>query len=141
MIISARIHYAALAMLELSLQRESGCPVTAGGITERQAIPGPFLAQILRALRAAGWVESVRGKQGGYRLIAKPDQVTLLDIAEAVGCQESRNQLESDATAESLMLQRTWERAAAASREVLAGTTLSDLTDQCRRGEGSMFYI
>ena len=141
MVISARVHYACLALLELALRRDDPAPVAAGEITERHGIPGPFLIQILRTLRTAGWVESSRGSQGGYRLTADPSRITLLDVAEALGCQESRGKTEAMATAEDELLQEVWERAAEVSRQVLATTTLGDLVERRRHGESTMFYI
>lgn len=141
MVISARVHYACLALLELALRREAGDPVTIATITDRHGIPGPFLAQILRTLRAAGWVQGLRGNQGGYRLTVEPSRITLLDIAEAIGCQEGRLKADHARTAESERLSEVWERAAESSREVLAGTTLADILERCRHGESSMFYI
>ena len=141
MVISARVHYACLAMLELALRREDAAPVAAGEITDRHGIPGPFLAQILRTLRGAGWVTSVRGSQGGYRLSADPAQITLLEIAEAVGCQEAGGKAESAATPADRMLQECWDEAAEAWRQSLARIRLSDLVERCRHGDAAMFYI
>ncbi len=141
MVISARVHYACLALLDLALRHEDSAPVAAGEITERHGIPGPFLVQILRTLRTAGWVESLRGSQGGYRLTVDPARITLLDVAEAIGCQEGRGKSEGTATVEGELLEEVWDRAAEASRQVLATTTLGDLVDRCRHGEATMFYI
>ncbi|MCG8653507.1 MAG: Rrf2 family transcriptional regulator [Pirellulales bacterium] len=141
MLISARVHYAALAMLELAIRSDEGTPVAVREMTNRHGIPGPFLVQILRTLRAAGWVKSVRGSQGGYRLAVNPSQVTLLDIAEAVGCQDGGLQTETTATDADKMLQAHWDRAVEASRAVLAEAKLSDLVERARHGEASMFYI
>lgn len=141
MVISARVHYASLALLELARRRDDPTPVAAAEITARQGIPGPFLAQILRTLRTAGWVESSRGSQGGYRLTVDPSRITLLDVAEAVGCQEGRGKTETIPTAEGELLGEVWERATASSREILAATTLGDLVERCRHGESTMFYI
>ncbi len=141
MSISARVHYAALAMLELALRSDASAPVAVREITDRHGIPGPFLVQILRTLRAAGWVQSVRGSQGGYRLMVSPEQITLLDIAEAVGCQEMGCQTEATATPADKMLQEFWDDAAEASRHVLSQARLSDLVERCRHGDATMFYI
>lgn len=141
MVISARVHYACLALLELALRRDDPTPVAAAEITGRHGIPGPFLTQILRTLRAVGWVDSSRGSQGGYRLTVDPDQLTLLDIAETVGCQEGRGKTETNSTAEGELLGAVWERASASSRQILAATTLGDLVERCRHGESTMFYI
>lgn len=141
MVISARLHYACLAMLDLAIEQHRGTPVAASEIADRHGVPGPFLVQILRDLRTAGWIESVRGSQGGYRLAVSADQVTLLEIAEAIGCQEGGCKAESKPTLAGEMLQEVWERAHETSRRVLAETKLSRLVEQCRHGDATMFYI
>ena len=141
MVISARVHYATLAMLELAIRGEASAPLAVREITDRHGIPGPFLVKILRTLRAAGWVQSVRGSQGGYRISVNPQNLTLLDIAEAVGCQETGHQSEASSTPADEMLQEFWDEASEASRAVLAGARLSDLVERCRHGDATMFYI
>ena len=141
MLISARVHYASLAMLELALRVDDSAPVAIREITDRHGVPGPFLVQILRTLRTAGWVQSVRGSQGGYRLAVEPSKITLLDIAEAVGCQESGCRTEGKATPAEEMLQVYWDDAAEASRAVLSQARLCDLVERCRHGDATMFYI
>lgn len=141
MVISARVHYACLAMLELAIRSDDGSPVAIREITDRHGVPGPFLVQIFRTLRTAGWVQSIRGSQGGYRLSVDPSQITLLDICEAVGCQEAGCKTEGKATEAGEMLQEFWDEAAAASRQVLSRARLSDLVERCRHGDATMFYI
>lgn len=141
MVISARVHYACLAMMELAIRSDDAAPVAIREITDRHGVPGPFLVQILRTLRAAGWVQSIRGSQGGYRLSVDPTQLTLLDIAEAVGCQEAGCRTEGKATPADELLQDFWDDAAEASRTVLSRARLSDLVERCRHGDATMFYI
>lgn len=141
MTISARVHYASLAMLELAMRGADAAPVAVREITDRHGIPGPFLVQILRTLRAAGWVQSIRGSQGGYRLSVSPTQVTLWDIAEVVGCQEAGCHAGESATPADRLLQAVWDDAAEASRTILSQTRLSDLVERCRHGDAAMFYI
>jgi Rrf2 family protein len=141
MVISARVHYACLAMLELAIRGRESTPVAAAEIAQRHGVPGPFLVQILRTLRAAGWVQSTRGSQGGYRLSIDPARVTLLDIAEAVGCQEAGCHTEGGATPADDLLQEFWDQAADAWRQILGRARLSDLVERCRHGEATMFYI
>lgn len=140
MVISARVHYACLAMLELAVRSDDASPVAIREIADRHGIPGPFLVQIFRTLRTAGWVQSVRGSQGGYRLLVNPSKVTLLDIAEAIGCQESGGRSTANTPLDEVLAEQ-WEEAAAASRRVLADAKLSDILERCRHGDASMFYI
>lgn len=141
MMISARVHYACLAMIELAIRQDDPSPVAIREISDRHGVPGPFLVQIFRTLRTAGWVQSVRGSQGGYRLSVDPTKVTLLEIAEAVGCQEAGGRNEANPSAADKLLQGFWDQAASASRRVLARARLSDLVERCRHGDEAMFYI
>ena len=43
-----------------------------------------FVPQVIGPLVKAGWVRSDPGPSGGYRLVAAPEQVSVLDIVEAV---------------------------------------------------------
>ncbi len=68
--ISTKGRYALRLMLELASNRE-GELLRIRTIAERQAISEKYLEQIISVLNRAGYVKSVRGAQGGYRL-AKP---------------------------------------------------------------------
>lgn len=80
--ISAKIDYACRALLELSLHWPSQEPLQVERIAGRQRIPLKFLTQILILLKQIGYVESVRGKNGGYLLRKLPREITLNDIME-----------------------------------------------------------
>ena len=92
-------------MVELAARGEQAGPLTVREISDRHGVPGPFLVQILRTLRAAGWVQSLRGSHGGYRMSVDPSTLTLLEIAEAVGCQETGCRAESNPTHAGELLQ------------------------------------
>lgn len=47
-------------------------------------IPAPSLARLLRSLNRAGIIETREGAKGGIRLAVPANQVTLLDVVEAV---------------------------------------------------------
>ena len=77
--ISNKCHYALRAMLELALRQGRG-PVTIGEIATAQNVPARFLEAILRQLRQAGLCESVRGKEGGYKLARDADTITVNEV-------------------------------------------------------------
>ena len=58
-------------------------------------IPAPSLARLLRSLSRAGIIETREGAHGGIRLAVPPDEVTLLDVVEAV--EQRRPLFRSDA--------------------------------------------
>jgi Rrf2 family protein len=53
-------------------------------IATDQGIPVRFLPQVMADLGAAGIVEGIAGRTGGYRLIRSAGSISLLDIVEAV---------------------------------------------------------
>ncbi|WP_153556114.1 RrF2 family transcriptional regulator [Roseimaritima sediminicola] len=139
--IPARVHYACLAMLDLAAQTAEKRPVALREITQRHGIPQPFLVQILQQLKAAGWVTSTRGAQGGYTLLIQPERLTLLDIAQQIGWGEGGCAGGEDDTPEARELRSAWQRAGDAYREALASTRLSDLANRCGEPSEAMFYI
>lgn len=47
-------------------------------------IPRKYLEQVLLDLKSAGLVESKKGQHGGYRLIRRPDEISLAQVLAAV---------------------------------------------------------
>lgn len=58
--------------------------VEAKVLAEDEKIPLRFLLKIYRKLMGAGIVRSYRGKNGGYALMKKPEEITLKDVFEAI---------------------------------------------------------
>jgi len=58
--------------------------INAQVIAEKEEIPMRFLLKIMRSLIKAGIVKSHRGVGGGYSLNKMPEEITLLDVVEAV---------------------------------------------------------
>jgi Rrf2 family protein len=129
-------------MLELAQRYTEDRPVALREIAGRHGIPQPFLVQILQSLRTANLVTSTRGSGGGYRLAGPPEQVRVLDIAEAIGCGEPLPGGEPDSgKPEGDSLRSLWQRADEAARGVLGATTLEDLVQTCSDHSAAMFYI
>ena len=68
-------------------------PVPVGEISKRQGISVKFVEQVIRPLKKAGFIKSVRGPKGGYYLAKKPDQINVGQIvrllethSELAGC-------------------------------------------------------
>ena len=53
-------------------------------IARRAGVPAAYLAKIMKRLNDAGIVESKRGSKGGIWLARAPEQITLLEIMNAV---------------------------------------------------------
>ncbi len=81
--ISAKIDYACRALIELSLHWPNNTPMQINTIAQNQQIPTKFLTQILLNLKQIGYVQSVRGKRGGYLLSKAPQKIWLSKLVES----------------------------------------------------------
>jgi Rrf2 family protein len=67
--LSKRSEYALRALIDLGIARELGRPILqVSELAGKEKLPVKFLEQILTQLRGAGYVETKRGKLGGYSL-------------------------------------------------------------------------
>jgi Rrf2 family protein len=70
--LSKRGEYALRALIDFGIAHELGRPLLKiGELVEKERLPVKFLEQILTQLRGAGYIETKRGKAGGY-FLAKP---------------------------------------------------------------------
>ncbi|EDM24195.1 Rrf2 family transcriptional regulator [Caminibacter mediatlanticus TB-2] len=69
--------YALQALIELSKYDK---PIDVTTISEKTAIPKPFLAKLLQNLSRNGFVYSFKGINGGFVLAKNPKEIKLLDI-------------------------------------------------------------
>jgi Rrf2 family protein len=53
-------------------------------IASKMDIPDQFLGKIAQQLARAGAIEIVQGARGGFRLVIAPEELTLLEVVEAV---------------------------------------------------------
>jgi Rrf2 family protein len=81
--ISAKVDYAVRAMCELAAH-QADVPLKAEQISSAQEIPLSFLENILVDLRRAGFVRSLRGQVGGYRMAKPASEITIADVIRAV---------------------------------------------------------
>ena len=114
-------------------------------IAAGQAIPLPFLKQLLTDLRRAGLVQSRRGRHGGHLLAMPPAKIHLYEVVAALEGLPTLLDCLGDARECSLAVscsQRLlWQRIGASIEETLKTTTLADLVEQKRRllEQGSYF--
>ena len=81
--LSRTVTYALQATLQLA-KAQPGEPVPCSRLAAEGAMPERFLLQILRSLVTHGILQSTRGVEGGYTLDRSPEEISLLDIIEAV---------------------------------------------------------
>ena len=139
MMISTKGRYALRTMLDLALNDE-GEYIPLRDIAERQDISVKYLEQIVSALTRAGFVRSVRGTGGGYRLAKKPEEYTIgmiLRLTEGnlapVACLEfEQNSCPRAANGVTLGI---WEKLYDAINNVVDNITLADLVRNAKTGK------
>src|SRR5687768_11774050 len=79
--LTKRGEYALRALIDLGIAQSVGRPmIQIGELAERENIPIKFLEQILVTLKEAGYLESRRGKQGGYLLAKTMEKITIGEV-------------------------------------------------------------
>jgi len=110
----------------------------AARLAEYHGVPSAYLAKHLQALARAGVLETVKGPRGGYRLARPGDEISVLDVVEAIDgdesafrCTEIRRRGPAAVPAREYRLpcgiHRAFTRADEAWRAELAATKISDL--------------
>lgn len=81
-LLSQTAEYALRAVV--SMGTSPGQPLTTQAIAEKTRVPAGYLSKVLQALCKAGIVESYRGLRGGYGLARPFDELTVLEVINAV---------------------------------------------------------
>lgn len=151
---SAKSEYAVLAILALSLHSGEG-PLQVRAIAQKEKIPARFLEQVMNHLKKRGFVESVRGAHGGYRLTKAPDQIRLGEVLQAMEGplveidSTQRRQRESlngtyGGEIESALIREVWQEVSTSLKEHLDSINFKDLSERKKELEGKqmlMFHI
>jgi Rrf2 family protein len=143
MLVSMKGDYGVRALVELALRYGEG-PIQSSMIAARQAIPEPYLDQLLTSLRRAGLIRSVRGPQGGHALVKPPHEIRLSDALLALeGSLAPINCLDDPAGCTrpvGCSLREVWEQVHRATLKILDGITIADLADKERAGANAARY-
>lgn len=129
--VTAKSRYAVVGMAELA--RGSGAPVPIATVAERREIPVQFLEQLFATLRRAGLLVSQRGVKGGYRLARNAEQITVLEVVQALDGRLGEEGGEAGGI---------WADGVEALRAVFGGATIADVArrEDAERGAG-MYHI
>jgi len=128
--ISTKIRYGMRAMIELA-RNKGDDPVMIGFIARKQNLSEKYLEQLFTLLRNGGLVKSERGAKGGYRLAKDPDNITALEIFEAmngplelVDCSIDPKSCRRSSECETVDL---WKELSDKIRKILSSKTLAEL--------------
>ncbi|PLY12367.1 MAG: transcriptional regulator [Sulfurimonas sp.] len=81
MLITRASEYAILSLIVLS---KASSPMDSETLSNQLSIPKSFLAKILQSLAKHGILKSYKGVNGGFALIQKPEEITMLNIMSSV---------------------------------------------------------
>ena len=120
-------------MLDLALNNNGEC-IKVKEIAARQGISEKYLEQIIAVLNKAGYVKSVRGAQGGYRIAKDPSDYTvgmILRLTEGslapVACLD--DEVNSCTRQDTCATLRLWKMVNDSVSSVVDKVTLADLVE------------
>jgi Rrf2 family cysteine metabolism transcriptional repressor len=144
MLFSTKAEYGVRLMVELGRQRGSG-PVSLNAVAEAENLPLSYLEHLVAKLRKAGLVTSTRGAHGGYSLASPAEEITMVEVVEALEGQIAPMECfhetpegkifcshEGD-TEQACATKLLWTRVQGGVTRALAGTTLAELVEFSHR--------
>jgi Rrf2 family cysteine metabolism transcriptional repressor len=127
--VTSKSRYAVVAMAELA--RSGDRPVPIAAVAERRGMPVQFLVQLFSTLRRSGLLESYRGTKGGYALARAADEITVLEVVQALDGKVGEEGKEAGGI---------WAEGVDALRGVFSQTTIADIARRESEDAGSRMY-
>jgi len=131
--LSTRSRYGTRILVDLARHNDQG-PIQIGEISKRQDISVKYLEQLIRPLKQASMVTSVRGPKGGHLLAKNPKNITLGQIVrlfegqtELVECISNPEQCNMS---DDCQVRLAWKEATRVLYEKLDSTTIADLMQE-----------
>lgn len=81
--VTSKGRYALMVMIDLAQHPDDGF-ISLKTIADRQAISMKYLEMIVGCLKKAELVDSIRGKEGGYKLNRRPEEYTVGMILHSI---------------------------------------------------------
>ncbi len=118
-----------------SSEGEGVRPVSVGRVARAEGLSPEYAAKLLRQLRLAGILESVRGAEGGYRLARPVDEISVWSALAALGgeffdadfCSCHPGQQRRCVRSRDCSLRPLWHRLQATLRAALERVSIGDL--------------
>jgi len=104
-------------------------PITLSDLCDAKDLPKQYLAKIFSSLSRADLVTPIRGKRGGYKLSHPPEDITLLQVIEAVEGPLALNLCQYDppkCNESDCPLRNIWDELQETLRSKLQSVTLAD---------------
>jgi Rrf2 family protein len=141
--ITAQEEYGLRCLLQLA---RAGSSLSIAEIASAEGLSVPYVAKLLAVLRQEGFIESARGRSGGYHLAIPPEEIRLGKLLEVLGeplfdevehCQRYAG-TETDTCVHlgSCTLRSLWQTLEEWMRHTLNQLTLADLLQSGHRITG-----
>src|SRR5690606_15372720 len=144
--LSKKTRYALKALQYLARARDRG-PVLIAEIAEQERIPQKFLEAILLELKKEGFLESRKGKGGGYFLARAPEGVTLGAVVRKMEgplallpcvSQTAYRRCDECVDERTCGLRMTMKDVRDRTAEILDSTTLADVEERVRQATAAL---
>lgn len=126
--------YALKAVLDLAIRYDREL-ITSHDLAKRIDAPVKFLEQVLLDLKKGGFVESRRGKVGGYLLARSPEQISVGEIirfiegpTEPISC--ARQGYSECTDIYKCVFRKIWQDVAKATSDIIDNITFEQLVSQ-----------
>jgi Rrf2 family protein len=131
---SSQEEYGLRCLLRLAQEGDDG-NMTIPAISQSEGISQAYVAKLMRILRRGGFVESVRGKVGGYTLARVPEKIIIGEVLAVLGgrlfnpdfCEDHSGDRDVCANSTECSIRSLWAAVQVAVNQVLGETTLRDL--------------
>lgn len=128
--LSTRSRYGTRIIMELARRNEEN-PIQVSEIARVQKIPVKYLEQLIRTLKQADLITSVRGSKGGHLLNQPPESITIGQLVrlfegqtDLVACVSAPDKCQM---AEECRVRMVWMEATEAMYAKLDSVTIADL--------------
>lgn len=132
--VSSHEEYGLRCLLRIAFAGEGGS-LTIPEISQAEGVSTAYAAKLLRLLRRGGFVNSARGKDGGYQLARPASEIVIGEVIEKLGgrffrtdfCHQHSGHMQVCANAVDCSVRSLWRALQGAVDGVLENTTLADL--------------
>lgn len=146
--ISSKGRYGVAVMIRMAQIASNDEYTSILSIAEKLNISKIYLEQIFSLLKKAELVKSIKGSQGGYKLVKSPESITVGNILRAIEIslfEKTEKSVSSDLTEiDKAMETLVWDKIDSTISKALDDVSLKDLVNEaekCKNKDNYMFYI
>lgn len=134
--ISAKDEYGLRLLIRIA--REGGEDgLTIAQLSEAEGLSEPYIGKITRMLRLAGFIQSTRGKKGGYAMSRSADEIHVAEVLHALDgklfdssfCEDHSGESKFCTNSVDCSVRSLWRLVQVTIDQVLANVTIADLIE------------